>query len=304
MSLSLSTLDLRPRAPRLAGLAVASVVLLLGAACSSGVDAADGEPSLGADEGSGELAAASGDRPDSLVVAVGPSVGAVEAAIEEDVTPPGLVVFPAEPASGVADGTVVFEGFSEPGAVVAAGEISTVAADSGRWSLELVLAEGEDSAVVTTKDAAGNEFHKEVTVNFEKPAPVVYEPPKKEHEPALETKPDTKPEYEPKPEATPKKEQHHEFTAWTKFGICTTEPFEKTGGEGSKETDVLTKFKGNGIPGTAVTVISPYGGGIVEVDDSGYWWIKIEFSDGAAQDEFTAIVTSGDDKAWFHCGAI
>ena len=49
---------------------------------------------------------------------------------------------------------------------------------------------------------------------------------------------------------------------------------------------------------------SPYGGGTAEVDDSGYWWIKVDFEDGAADAEFTSVVTSGEHVARFHCGAI
>ena len=53
-----------------------------------------------------------------------------------------------------------------------------------------------------------------------------------------------------------------------------------------------------------VTVTSEFGGGLVTVGDAGYWWIKVEFTDGAAQSEFTATVTHGDNTARFRCGAI
>ena len=282
-------------APRALGLLVASATLLLGAACSS---ASASDADLHPDSPEADTAPlATGP---ALVVALGPSAGAVAPLIEVDETPPVLVIISPLPNSQVDASTFVFEGFSEPGAIVAAGEITTVAEDNGRWSLALSLDEGQNTAVLTSTDAAGNEIEKVVTVHFEQPKPVVLEPLKEEHDP----KPEPKEEYEPKPEPTQVKEPNKDFTAWTKFGICTVEPFQKTGGEGSKDTDVLTKFKGTGIPGSTVTVISPYGGGLVEVDDSGYWWIKVEFSDGATEAEFTAIVTNGDHQARFRCGAI
>lgn len=281
---------LREAASRLLGATAATALLVLGAACGSASDReTDGTPGDPA-EGAAVL-----DSPVTLVAAVGPSTGPVAPEVVVDETPPGLAVTSPAPGASVAQSSWLFEGFTEPGATVLVGDVETIATETGRWSVELALNEGPNTAVVTTKDAAGNEFHKEVTVNFEKPKPVVYEPPK-----------ETKEEHKPKPEANEVKEKHHDFTAWTKFGICSKEPFAKTGGaggEGNKETDVLTKFKGNGVPGTLVTVTSPYGGGTAEVDDSGYWWIKVEFGDGAAQTEFTAVVTSGTDVARFACGA-
>lgn len=291
MSFLLQPHDLRATAPRLIGGAAAAAVLVLGAACSSG-SAADID---GAAADTSEDTAALSDGV-TLVAAVGPSVGPIEPEVVIDETPPGLAVTSPAPGSSVGQSSFVFAGFTEPGATVAVGNVETIATESGHWSVELELSEGPNTAVVKTKDAAGNEFHKEVIVNYEKPLPYVekpkpvYEPPKDEHK--------------PNPEATVVKEKHYEFTAWTKFGICTTEPFAKTGGEGSKDTDVLTKFKGNGVPGTLVTVTSPYGGGTAEVDDSGYWWVKIEFTEGAAQAEFTAVVTTGEHVARFRCGAI
>ena len=285
----LTRTDLCAAAPRLLSATLASAVVLLGAACGS---ASADDVDLVPDELVEDVAATSATE--ALVVAVGPSVGPVAPTVEQDVTPPGLVVVSPVPGSQVDQSSFVFEGFTEPGATVAAGDTTTVAEESGRWSLELVLAEGQNVAAITSTDSAGNEFQKIVTVNFEKPKPdpIVVKPPKEEHQ--------------PKPPAAdePAKEPNHEFSAWTKFGICSTEPFAKTGGEGSKDTDVLTKFKGSGVPGTKVTVISPYGGGMAEVDDSGYWWIKVEFTDGAAADEFTAVVTNGDHVARFRCGAI
>ena len=265
----------------------AAALLVLGAACSSSGAASEGGPG-----DAGESAAA-----ESLVTAVGPSVGPIEPEVVVDETPPGLAVTSPAPGARVASPTYVFEGFTEPGATVTVGEVQTVATESGRWSVELELDEGANTAMVTTKDAAGNEFHKEITVSYEKPLPVVEKP-----KPVYEA---PKEEHQPKPEATPIKEQHHEFSAWTKYGICSVEPYSKTGGEGSKDSpEVLTKFKGSGVPGTAVTVVSEFGGGIVEVNDDGYWWIQIEFSEGAAATKFTATVTSGDHVARFHCGAI
>lgn len=295
----LSALSARPPLRLVA--AVSGTLLLLGSACAT-ADAED--PNVAADAAS-EEAAASRENGAGLV-ALGPPSGPVRAgepddATEPDETPPGLVILSKAKGSTVDDSRLVFSGFSEPGATVTAGESTTVTGEDGRWHLELSIEAGQDTAVVVATDAEGNEFKKEVTVKIEEPKPVAYEPPKEKpiEQPKEEHKP--KPEIE-KP--APEKEPQHEFTAWTKFGICTEHPVEKTGGEGSKDNDVLTKFKGSGIPGTAVIVTSEFGEGITEVNDDGYWWIQIEFEAGAAEAEFTARVTNGDHAAFFRCGLI
>lgn len=295
--------------------AVAGVTLLLGAACSaaSGADV-DAESAEG---DTATVARLDGARP----LALGPSTGPVGAAALEDappvvtdVTPPGLVVISPLHQASVDAQHFVFEGITEPGAIVSAGSIETVAAENGRWSIGITLAEGENVAVIKTTDDYGNSHEKEVVVSYEKPKPYVYVPPKEEHK---EPKPDyheekphaEKPEYEkPKPVEEhvekPVKEPVYEFTARTKYGICTVEWVEKAGGEGSKDTDVLTKFIGNGVPGTAVKITSEYGSAITEVNDDGVWWVKLDFEPGAAEDEFWAVVTSGERSFGFLCGAI
>ena len=290
--------------------AVGGVVLLFGSACAA-ADVEDREVSL--DPAPDEAAASLPDDEPALV-AIGPGSGPIldgesdEAAevepVKPDETPPGLVVLSVAPGPLAEDSHVVFKGFSEPGTTVTAGEATTVTGDDGRWYLELAIEEGEDT-VVTSTDAAGNEIEKEVTVTFEEPEPkpVVYEQPREE--PREEPKEEPREEPKEKPEPSLEKEPQHEFTAWTKFGICTEHPVEKTGGEGSEEgSEVLTKFAGTGIPGTAVIVDSDYGEAITEVNDDGYWWIQMEFRDGAGEAEFTAVVRDGERAAWFRCGLI
>jgi len=111
--------------------------------------------------------------------------------------------------------------------------------------------------VIKATDDHGNSHEKEVVVSYEKPKPYVYVLPKEEHK-----KPKPVEEYADKP---PVKDPVYDFTARTKYGICTVEWIEKVGGEGSKDTDVLTKFIGNGIPDTAVKITSEYGNAITSV---------------------------------------
>jgi hypothetical protein len=277
------------------GLALAAAAALTFAAACGGAE--DSSPA-----GDGTVAFIEGEG--VSLVAAGPVVAPVIdiAAVDEappDETPPGLVVVSPVPGSSVTDTNYVFQGFSEPGATVTVDNISTVANEAGRWSVSIVLEEGENEHKVTATDESGNTFEKEFTVNCEKKKPeVVYEPPKKE-----ETHKD-----EPKPaaeEEKPHKEASYEFTAWVKFGVCQEHPLEQVGGGGGgKDADdeLLTKFKGSGVPGTLVTVTSPFGGGSTEVGSDGYWYIKVQFEPGAAEDDFTALVTNGDHRARFKCG--
>ena len=67
--------------------------------------------------------------------------------------------------------TITFSGVTEPGALVLAGPYEAAVEADGAWSIKLVLSEGENRAVFTAVDSAGNEAVAVVTPVYQ---PVSY----------------------------------------------------------------------------------------------------------------------------------
>lgn len=134
--------------------------------------------------------------------------------------------------------TITFSGITEPGAQVLAGPYEATVTEDGSWSIKLVLSEGENRAVFTAIDAAGNEAIAVVTPVYQPPAPVT-----------TTTKP--KPEVEA-------------FTANATWIECSSEP-------------PFDEYYGTGHPGSWVEVVSPYGSGETIVGADGKWYIKVTF---------------------------
>jgi bacillopeptidase F len=134
--------------------------------------------------------------------------------------------------------TITFTGITEPGARVLAGPYEASVAADGSWSIKLVLDEGENRAVFTAIDPAGNEAVAVVTPVYQPPAPVT-----------TTTKP--KPEIEA-------------FTANATWIECSSEP-------------PFDEYYGTGQPGSWVEVISPYGSGETIVGPDGTWYAKVIF---------------------------
>lgn len=134
--------------------------------------------------------------------------------------------------------TITFSGITEPGARVLAGPYEATVGDDGSWSIKLVLSEGENRAVFTAVDAAGNEAIAIVTPVYQPPAPVT-----------TTTKP--KPEIEA-------------FSANATWIECSSEP-------------PFDEYYGTGQPGSWVEVISEYGSGETIVGADGKWYVKVTF---------------------------
>jgi hypothetical protein len=134
--------------------------------------------------------------------------------------------------------TITFTGITEPDARVLAGPYEASVAADGSWSIKLVLSEGENRAVFTAIDPAGNEAVAVVTPVYQPPAPVT-----------TTTKP--KPEIEA-------------FTANATWIECSSEP-------------PFDEYYGTGEPGSWVEVVSPYGSGGTVVGPDGTWYVKVIF---------------------------
>jgi hypothetical protein len=170
---------------------------------------------------------------------------------DQDITPPAIEIL--HPAEGQVFETkkVVFEGTSEPGAMVYAGEYEADVDDDGNWRIVLFLFPGTNHATLRAKDAAGNVGEDTVTVVFE-PA----------EEPDDGDKPKDHEEEPPKDDDG--EEVAWEFVAHQAYGECSENP----------PFDV---FFGKGKPGSVIRVVSEYGDGEAEVNDNGEWELRVYF---------------------------
>ena len=155
---------------------------------------------------------------------------------------------------------VVFEGTSEPGARVFAGEREADVNDSGGWRIVLYLTPGSNHITLRAVDGAGNFWEDSVTVVF-KPVeePKDEQEPPKDHE---EQPPKDGEEQPPKDEGG--EEVPWEFVAHQAYGECAESP----------PFDV---FYGKGKPGSVIQVLSEYGSGEAEVNDDGGWELRVYF---------------------------
>ncbi len=72
--------------------------------------------------------------------------------------------------------TITFSGITEPGASVLAGPYRATVESDGSWSIKLVLSEGENRAVFTAVDAAGNQATAVVTPIYQPPVTTTTKP--------------------------------------------------------------------------------------------------------------------------------
>lgn len=126
--------------------------------------------------------------------------------LEEDDTPPELVILYPENGARFAEKRLAFEGEVEPGARVFAGDYEADVTDSGHWRIILILSPGGNLASFTAIDSAGreSEAHVKVYLDTEKDGP-----------------------------------KDHEFTAYQKYGSCAEElPYDIWYGTGEPGTKV------------------------------------------------------------------
>lgn len=86
-----------------------------------------------------------------------------------DTTPPSLRVTSPDDGETVSDRVVTFRGTTEPGASVSSGPFDATVDDDGSWSLQLVLAPGDNGAVFSARDGAGNTTDVRVVVTYSPP---------------------------------------------------------------------------------------------------------------------------------------
>jgi hypothetical protein len=180
-----------------------------------------------------------------------------------DTTPPDIEILYPENGQVFEKREVVFEGITEPGARVYAGDREADVSEEGGWRIVLVLEKGENLVTITAVDASENHATDTVTVVYRAP-----EQPKEE--------PKEEPKDQPKEE--PKEEPHEwEFSANQVYGECSESP----------PFDV---FHGTGKPGSVIHVQSEYGNGQREVGGEGGWEIKVIFEGAPVGQTFAVTV--------------
>ena len=163
---------------------------------------------------------------------------------------------------------VVFEGETEPGARVFAGDYEADVSETGAWRIVLHLYPGENNVKFKAVDGSGNVGTDTVTVVYKVPQKPKAEEPKKEEPPKDEEPKDEEPKEEP---------QEWEFSAKQLFGECAENP----------PYDV---FHGTGKPGSLIFIESEYGSGVAEVGEKGGWEVKVVFESAPAGKVFPVYV--------------
>ncbi len=87
----------------------------------------------------------------------------------KDTAPPLLKITSHSDGDAVSASYVIFEGTSEHGAYVRSGPFDADTDDDGDWSLGLVMVDGDNRAIFTAIDKAGNTTELKITVHYDKP---------------------------------------------------------------------------------------------------------------------------------------
>jgi hypothetical protein len=213
-----------------------------------------------------------------------------------DTSAPGIVI--ASPSEGQVfeQKEVVFEGTTEPGARVFAGEFEATVAADGTWSIVLWLSPGQNVATLKAIDAAGNISRASVTVVLSGGDSETDKP--KDDKPETDKPKDDKPETDKPKDDKPKDDDGKGddgkgddgkggdeavigFSAGQKYGSCGEE----------RPYDV---FFGTGRTGLVVEVGSPYGSGRVEVGKTGHWDMKVFFDGAPVGQTFDVTISTSD----------
>ncbi len=177
-----------------------------------------------------------------------------------DTTPPPLTIVSPKNDEHFEIDVIEFNGITEPGATVFAGQYEANVDSAGNWSIVLILSPGANGARFVATDAAGNQTEARVTVHYDVP----------------ETTTTTKAPVE-----------EFEFTAHAVYGECEEEP----------PYDV---YWGTAPPGTPIYVESEYGGGSTTANENGDWEIKVYFPESPVGKEFAVKVKDDKgQKFWF-----
>ncbi len=181
-----------------------------------------------------------------------------------DDVPPLIVILHPQDGQVFERSEVVFEGTSEPGALVFARELQFEVGEDGSWRIVLHLSPGENEITVTAKDSSGNHATDSVIVIYRQPEEPKAEEPKEQPKEEPKGQPKEEPKEQAKDEPTDHEVTEWEFSAHQLYGECGESP----------PYDV---FHGSGHPGSLILVRSEFGSGSTEVGEHGEWEIRVIF---------------------------
>jgi hypothetical protein len=168
-----------------------------------------------------------------------------------DDDPPDLLILHPKNGAELESSEVVFEGKTEPGARVSAGDFQADVGSDGGWRLVLFVDRGTTVVTFWAVDKAGNESTASITLYYQPPV-------------------DT---------TVPKEEDRDwEFSANAKFGE-------------SVEFPPYDIYFGTGRPGDTISITSEYGSGTGLVGPDGGWDAKVEFPEAPIGAVFVVTVT-------------
>ena len=176
-----------------------------------------------------------------------------------DTTPPPLVITSPKADEHFEIDVIEFQGTTEPGALVFAGQYEASVDGEGNWSIVLILSPGANGARFTATDAAGNQTQATVTVHYDVPEPTT---------------------------TTKAPVEDYEFTAHNVYGVC-------------EESPPFDVYWGTAPPGTPIYVESDYGSGSTVANESGDWEVKVYFPEAPAEKEFTVKVKDDKGQKYY-----
>lgn len=172
----------------------------------------------------------------------------------KDTTPPKLEILFPEHGQHFAEQKIAFEGITEPGARVFAGDYEADVDKEGNWRIVLILTnEGGNLATFKAIDEAGNEATASVKA--------YYDAPEKE---------------QPKETATEKA-----FTVNQKYGTCS-------------EPTPYDKWYGTGTPGMTIWIGNQYGEASTKVNDHGEWYLKVHFPEAPCNEWIDVVLETSE----------
>lgn len=228
----------------------------------------------------------------SNVVGFDLDIGAADAAVAvtEAAAPIPLQIISPPQGWTYTGEAAVFVGLADPGSVIRAGDVETIAAGDGSWSLVLGLSDGPNVTKIEAVKADGETEATARTVHHsDKPktkpaaAQVAAKPAPADSHKAKDhggTHDDHKKKDGTSGEAKDSTTQPIVFSANQKYGSC---------GE-SLPYDV---FSGKAEPGTTVSAASLYGSATTVAGADGRWKVKVEFPVAPVGEHFTVSVSDG-----------
>jgi hypothetical protein len=217
-----------------------------------------------------------------------------------DATPPEIVISTPSDGETFEQKEVLFQGVTEPGARVFAGEYEATVDGDGNWSIVLWLSPGRNVATMKAIDEAGNISKVSVTVELAGGDAKDDKP--KDDKPKDDKPKDDKPKDDKPKDDKPKGDdgkgddgKGDDGKGDDGKGDGAVVGFSASQKRGSAAADeAYDYFFGTGRHGLVIEASSPYGSGRVEVGKTGHWDMKVFFTGAPLGSTFDVVIASSD----------